>query len=308
MLIAEGRANPLQNELHRAVERDRQAVALQKASRHDAREGVARARIVSGKIGTGHLPGAPVAAAFREHGRESGLVLDGHARDDHRVGPLFGQFGDHVLEHLVRAVGLVRPPQQCEDFREVRRQNVRLAGEHAHFRHHFVRDLVVEPPVVPEDRIDHDERLLAAEFLDEVRDDADLPRRAEVARVNGAEFEREAPPLGDDLREFVRQIEKAEVRILRVVRENRRRQGTDFEAHGGENRNDGRKRHAPEARKVVNGRHAANEGSIAVHGNFSVLNRTPSRGALRKASPKPARGCPRPSRALRSQGGVRDRS
>lgn len=88
-LVAEGGADPLQNELRCAVERNGEAVALKEAPRDDAREGVARAGIVGGKIRAGDLPGTAVRSAPCNDRGEIGLTLNRNAGNDDGVGTGF---------------------------------------------------------------------------------------------------------------------------------------------------------------------------------------------------------------------------
>ena len=266
---AEGRADSLKYELRRAVERDGQAVALQEASRDDAREGVARPGIVRRHVRARHLPGSSVRGAAGDDGREVRSAPDGHARDDHRVRPEGGELADHPLELVLRAFGPPGAAEEREELREVGRQHVRAPAKRAHGGHHLLGDLAVEPSVVAEHGIDDDERARGSEAGDEVPDDLDLPGRAEVARVDRVEVDSEPLPLGDDARHLVGEVEKREARVLRVVRKDRRRKRADFAAHRRENGQDRRERDAADAREVVNRGDAAREAGSA-HGREEV--------------------------------------
>ena len=115
-------------------------------------------------------------------------------------------------------------------------------------------------PVVTEDRVHHHERLVPSKSLNKTADDLDLTRRAHIPRVDRVEIDAEFFPLINDFGHLFGEIQKREVRVLRVIGKNCGWQRTHVKAHGRENRNDGHQRRPADSGQIVNRRNAAKVG------------------------------------------------
>ena len=126
---------------------------------------------------------------------------------------------------------LIRAIEQRKEFRQIGRQHIRTPRQNAHFKHHLLGHSGIKSAVVPQNRVDNNKRVLAAEIINETRNDLNLPGRTQVARVYRIKLDFELLPAGNHFRHLVGQIEKTVFRILRMVGKNGRRQRTNIKSH-----------------------------------------------------------------------------
>ena len=67
-----------------------------------------------------------------------------------------------------------------------------------------------------------------AEVIEKIGNNLKLFRRTQITGVNSVELHIQLFPLGDNLGHYIRQVQKGEVGILRMIGQYRRRQGANL--------------------------------------------------------------------------------
>lgn len=163
-----------------------------------------------------------------------------HAGDDNHLRTFIGKQSQILFHFFIRMSGLIRAVQQIKHLRQVRRNHIRFGNEMTHLFHHLYIEIGVQPTVVAQYRIDNNQSVRLTEVVDKVGNYANLPGRAQISGIDGVEPHPQPFPFGNDFRHFIRQVEKREIGILRMVGKNCRRQGAYLKAHGRKNGNDNR--------------------------------------------------------------------
>ena len=208
------------------------------------------------------------------------------AGDDHPVRAHGRQPPQLLLEPVgrdVRPEGLV---QQEGRLGEIGRDDVGVADELAHGRHHLRGLGGVQDAVVAQHRIHQGEAAGLEELADAAGRDLQLARVAQKAGVHGIEGQAQLLPVVQHGAHLGRQVMEGEaLHTGSLRREHRRGQRAGLDAHAGKDGDDHGQRGASETGKVMDGGHTL-QGDL-VHGHLGgerVVRAGP------RASPAPAAG------------------
>ena len=77
-----------------------------------------------------------------------------------------------------------------------------------HFINHGLVEVRIKPSVIAQHRVYHNQTVRSAEVINKVRNNMYLPRRTQIAGIKGIKLHFQLLPLGNNLRHFIRQVQK----------------------------------------------------------------------------------------------------
>ena len=161
------------------------------------------------------------------------LIVHWNTGDNNHLRTVGGQETEIFFQFLIRTIRFIRFVQQIKQFCQIRCDHIRFGYQMTHFFHHLHIKVGIKPAVITQHRIGYYQTIRLTKILDEIGNNLNLPRGTQIIGINGIKLNLQFFPFGYDLRHFIRQVQKGEAGILRMVGQYCRRKRTNLKTHRG---------------------------------------------------------------------------